>query len=140
MTEQVPGTTVRSRLVERAVGRASAGRYALIGISGVALDTVLFIVLVELGLLPVVATTISTLAGIANNYVLNATLNFQTGFSGTSAFRFLVVGLLGLVVAAVSLQLLLDHTGLGPLAAKLISLPCVLVAQFLANKYWSFRD
>lgn len=140
MTTTPTSGSALHRFVASAVGPSSAGRYALIGISGVALDTVLFVVLVGAGIPPVVATTISTLAGIANNYVLNAKLNFQTGYSGTSAFRFLVVGLLGLVVAAVSLQLLLAFTSLGPLAAKLISLPFVLVAQFLANKYWSFRD
>lgn len=123
----------------RLVGPASVGRYALIGVSGIALDTILFVVLISSGVQPVPATALSTLAGIMNNYVLNARLNFQTGFAVSSAARFLTVGLLGLVVAAVSLQLLIEQVGLSPVPAKLLSLPCVLVAQFLANKYWTFR-
>jgi putative flippase GtrA len=27
-----------------------------------------------------------------------------------------------------------------PLPAKLVSIPCVVASQFLANKYWTFRD
>lgn len=140
MTERSLSGSGLQRLIGAAVGPASVGRYALIGISGVALDTALFVLLTNVGVLPLIATTISTLAGIANNYALNAKLNFQTGYGGVSAARFLVVGLLGLVVAAASLQLLIDYAGLAPLSAKLLSLPCVLVAQFIANKYWSFRD
>ncbi len=132
--DTAPGWTL-----SRLVGPSSVGRYALIGISGVALDTLLFVLFTSLGMAPLPATVLSTLAGITNSYVLNATLNFQTGFGGTSAVRFLLVGLLGLVIAAVSLQLLIDQAGLAPIVAKLASLPCVLVAQFLANKYWSFR-
>lgn len=139
MTAQQPSGSALLRLVDTAVGPASVGRYALIGISGVALDMLLFFVLVRLDVDPLLATTISTLAGIVNNYILNATFNFKTGLGGGSAVRFLLVGLLGLVVAAASLQLLIDYAGFAPLTAKLVSLPCVLAAQFLANKYWSFK-
>lgn len=116
----------------------SVGRYAVIGVSGVALDTALFVALVNVGLPPLVATSLSTLAGICNNYVLNARYNFGTTLNLLHARRFLIVGLLGLAVAAGSLQVLIE-TGLSPLTAKLTSLPVVLVSQFLANKFWSFR-
>ena len=121
-----------------ALGPASVGRYALIGISGVALDLVLFVVLTRLGMGPLPATVLSTLAGIANNYVLNATLNFGTGLALSSGWRFLVVGLVGLLVAAGSLELLL-RAGMAEVTAKLVSVPCVVVAQYVANRYWSFR-
>ncbi len=119
-------------------GEASVGRYAVIGISGVTLDLVVFAVLTRGGLPPVPATVLSTLAGIGNNYVLNARFNFRTGVDLVSGRRFLLVGLLGLAVAALSLQALIAF-GLDPLVAKLVSLPVVLAAQFLANKHWTFR-
>ncbi len=121
-----------------AVGPASIGRYGLIGISGVTLDFVLFVVLTRLGVGPLPATVVSTLAGILNNYVLNARLNFGTGLALSSGWRFLAVGLLGLVVATWSLDLLL-RAGMAELTAKLVSVPCVVAAQYLANRYWSFR-
>jgi len=120
-------------------GEASVGRYAVIGVSGVLLDTLLFVLLTGVGVVPVAATAMSTSAGIVNNYILNARYNFRTSLNLVHLRRFLTVGLLGLAVAAGSLQLLIS-AGMSSLPAKLVSLPCVLVSQFLANKYWTFRD
>jgi dolichol-phosphate mannosyltransferase len=128
----------RQRLAATAFGDGSVGRYAVIGLSGVALDMLLFVLLTRAGAQPVPATVLSTLAGIGNNYVLNARYNFRSGVTAVGARRFLTVGLLGLAVAALSLEGLLQ-LGLSPLLAKLVSLPFVLVAQFLANKHWTFR-
>jgi len=119
-------------------GDASVGRYAVIGVSGVLLDTFLFILLTDLGVPPVAATALSTVAGILNNYFLNARFNFRTSANLVHLGRFLTVGLLGLAVAVLSLQILIS-AGMDALPAKLVSLPCVLVAQFLANKHWTFR-
>lgn len=124
--------------VGAAVGPASIGRYGLIGVSGVTLDFVLFVILTQLGMGPLPATVISTVTGIANNYVLNARFNFGTGLALGSGWRFLAVGLLGLVVATWSLDLLL-RAGVAELSAKLVTVPCVVGAQYLANRYWSFR-
>jgi putative flippase GtrA len=125
--------TVRTRF-----GAGTFGRYAAIGISGITLDFLLFALLVALGVAPLPATVVSTLAGIVNNYVLNARTNFGTGLSLRTGWRFITVGLVGLVLAAALLELLL-RLGLGPLPAKLVSIPCVVVAQFFANKHWTFR-
>ena len=121
-----------------AFGPASMGRYGLIGISGVTLDFVLFALLIRLGVGPLPATVLSTLAGIGNNYVLNAKLNFGTGLALSSGWRFLAVGVVGLLVAAGSLELLL-RAGMAELTAKLVSVPCVVAAQYAANRSWSFR-
>jgi dolichol-phosphate mannosyltransferase len=120
-------------------GEASVGRYAVIGVSGVVLDTLLFVLLSHVGVVPVAATVVSTLAGILNNYFLNAHFNFRASPNLVQLRRFLTVGLLGLAVAAGTLQLLIA-AGMAPLPAKLVSLPCVLVSQFLANKHWAFRN
>jgi putative flippase GtrA len=122
----------------RLFGDASVGRYAIIGVSGVTLDTLLFVLLTRGGLPPIAATVISTTAGIVNNYTLNARFNFRTSFNRVHFMRFFTVGLVGLAVAAISLKLLIA-VGLTPIPAKLVSLPVVLASQFIANKYWTFR-
>jgi putative flippase GtrA len=123
--------------LRRLFGPASVGRYAAIGITGVLLDAVLYVLLTRAGVPPVPATVLSTTAGILNNYVLNATLNFGTGLNLVHGRRFLTVGLVGLVVAAASLQALIA-LGLDDLVAKAISIPVVVVSQFVVNKRWSF--
>jgi putative flippase GtrA len=120
-------------------GEASVGRYAVIGVSGVLLDTLVFVLLTDFGVIPVGATVVSTLTGILNNYFLNARFNFRASPNLVHFRRFLTVGLVGLGVSAASLQLLIT-AGMTPLAAKLVSLPFVLASQFLANKYWTFSE
>ena len=89
-------------------------------------------------MLPVLATTISTLAGITNNYTWNSLLNFRLKLSGKRGAKFLTVGLIGLATSAGLLQLLIT-LGLDPITAKWISIPVVVGGQFLANKFWTFR-
>lgn len=126
------------RLV-RLFGPASVGRYGLIGVSGVTLDALLFVLLTRSGTAPVAATILSTTVGIINNYVLNAKLNFGTPLSVMQGRRFLMVGLAGLVVAAVSLQVLIS-LGVDEIVAKLATVPVVVASQFIVNKRWSFAD
>ena len=119
-------------------GRGSVGRYGVIGVTGVTIDFILFAVLVRAGILPVVATTISTLAGITNNYTWNSLLNFRLKLSSKRGAKFLTVGLIGLAASAGLLQLLIT-VGLDPITAKWLSIPVVVGGQFLANKFWTFR-
>src|SRR5580765_6649446 len=94
-------------LLSTLFGDASVGRYAVIGVTGVLLDTLLFVLLTGAGVIPVLATVMSTVAGIVNNYILNARFNFRTPLNLVHLRRFGTVGLLGLAVAAGSLQLLI---------------------------------
>ena len=127
------------KLWELTSGRGSVGRYGVIGVTGVAIDFVLFALLIRAGLFPVLATTISTLAGITNNYTWNSLLNFRLKLSGKRGAKFLTVGLIGLATSAGLLQLLIT-LGLDPITAKWLSIPVVVGGQFLANKYWTFRN
>ena len=115
--------------------------YQLIGVSGVLLDLVLFLVLYNvLGIHEQVATAISTSAGITNNFLLNSYLNFQKRDGLLHMFvRFYTVGLLG--IGLVALLLLVFHSWLGIDAniVKVVSMPIVAVLQFSLNKRWSFR-
>ena len=120
-------------------GRGSVGRYGVIGVTGVAIDFIIFAFLVSAGMLTVMATTISTLAGITNNYTWNSLLNFRLKLSGTRGAKFLTVGLIGLATSAGLLHLLIT-LGFDPITAKWLSIPVVVGGQFLANKFWTFRE
>ncbi len=135
VTEEKP----HQRLWRLVSGRGSVGRYGMIGVTGVAIDFIIFALLVRAGMIPVLATTISTLAGISNNYNWNSMLNFRLKLSGKRGATFLTVGLMGLAISAGLLQLLIN-LGVDPFAAKWISIPVVVAGQFLANKFWTFRE
>ena len=115
----------------------SIGRYGLIGFSGVSLDLVIFVLLISLKVTALVASVIGTLAGILNNYFLNAKFNFRVGFSALVGIRFLGVGLTGLFISSLLFKQVIEM-GLDPLIGKLVVIPIVVLAQFLVNKYWTF--
>ena len=94
--------------------------------------------LILLGIIPVVATVVSSFLGILTNYAANAIFNFQVRLSHRQALKFVAVGMVGLVVAAGVLQFALV-LGAGVWWSKVISLLVVVPAQFFANRSWTFR-
>ena len=114
--------------------------YALIGGSGVVLDYLLFLLLFNVvGLHPQLANAISTTAGITNNFALNARFNFRKRDRILVRFaRFYAVGLAGIVLTFVLLQVFSGLLGVDPNLVKAGSLPVVLVFQYTINRKWSF--
>ncbi|MCI2418677.1 GtrA family protein [Saccharopolyspora sp. K220] len=125
----------RDRLISR-----SLLRYAVIGASGVLLDYLLFLLLFNVfGLHPQLANAISTTAGITNNFVLNALFNFRKRDRVVVRFlRFYAVGLAGIALTFLLLQVFSGWLGMDPNLVKAGSLPVVLIFQYTINKKWSF--
>ncbi|GAA4864410.1 GtrA family protein [Saccharopolyspora cebuensis] len=114
--------------------------YGVIGVSGVLLDYLVFLLLLGLDALhPQVANAISTTVGITNNFLLNALLNFRTRDRFAVRFlRFYAVGLTGLALTFVVLQVFSGWLGLDPRWVKGGALPVVVFLQYTVNKKWSF--
>lgn len=114
--------------------------YAVIGASGVTLDYVLFLLLYNVvGLHEQLANAVSTTAGIVNNFTLNTLLNFRKRDRILVRFaRFYAVGLTGIALTFVLLQVFSGHLGINPNIVKACSLPVVLLFQYTINRKWSF--
>ncbi|MEX2441674.1 MAG: GtrA family protein, partial [Pontimonas sp.] len=79
--------------------RGSGWLYGLIGLTGVALDFLVFWVLIEIDVIPVLATVVSSVLGMANNYLWNARVNFRTPLSTGALIRYVTVGVGGLIAS-----------------------------------------
>jgi putative flippase GtrA len=114
--------------------------YLVIGVSGVVLDLVLFLLLYNVvGLPEGIATVISTSAGIANNFLLNARFNFKTSDRLWGRFaRFYLVGVAGILVTLVLFAVFSTWAGWDPNVVKVLSLPVVAVLQYSINRKWTF--
>ncbi|MEV0055046.1 GtrA family protein [Saccharopolyspora shandongensis] len=125
----------RDRLISR-----SLLLYAVIGASGVLLDYLLFLLLFNAaGLHEQLANAISTTAGITNNFVLNTLFNFRKRDRIVVRFlRFYAVGVAGIALTFVLLQVFSGWLGIDPNLVKAGSLPVVLIFQYSINKKWSF--
>jgi putative flippase GtrA len=139
MTRTDSGATKANQVRERLISRSFV-LYAAIGASGVTLDYGLFLLLFNVvGLHEQIANAISTTAGITNNFALNALLNFRKHDRLLTRFtRFYLVGLAGIALTFVLLQVFSGFLGIDPNIVKAGSLPIVLIFQYTINKKWSF--
>lgn len=116
-------------------------KYTLIGLVGVSIDFILFTLLVELT--PVnflIANFIAISIAISNNFLLNTFFNFKKTNQLFKRFIiFYFVGFLGLLVSQLLLGTLVG-LGLGELIAKALTLPFILLFQFILNRKFSFND
>jgi putative flippase GtrA len=114
--------------------------YALIGGSGALLDLLVYVVLTSMfSIEPVVATILSVSIGIVNNFLLNTFLNFKVRTRLWLRFlSFYSIGLVGVVLSALVIWIFTELVDLGYLWAKVISIPPVVVGQFIANKNITF--
>lgn len=115
--------------------------YSIIGVSGVILDILSYTLFVKAGVPPVVASLVSTTIGITNNFLLNSFFNFKKRDRMLVRFvKFYSVGLIGIFLTAVIIYILHDMLGVGPLISKLVTIPPIVVIQFLLNRSISFSD
>ena len=115
--------------------------YAIIGVSGVLLDLVVFVVLYNVvGMWEVLATFISTTAGITNNFVLNAFFNFRKKDRLLARFaKFYTVGVVGILLTWAMFAVFSAWLGVDPNLVKVGSLPVVVIVQYGLNRGWTFR-
>jgi len=115
-------------------------KYCMIGVSGVIVDFVLYCLMIQvLHWDYQVANFISASAGIANNYWWNRKWTFKSkDHPWTRFLRFYAVGLVGLVLSAVSLYFLIEYAEQGEVVAKVITLMVIVLLQYNLNKRFSF--
>lgn len=115
--------------------------YGFIGVTGATLDFLVFLFLYNiLGLNPSIATAISVTVGIVNNFLLNAFFNFKkTDQLLNRFFTFYAVGFAGLLLSVALIYVLHDVIHIDANIAKVISIPIIVVLQYVFNKKYSFN-
>ena len=108
--------------------------YGGIGMSAVVVDLSVFFVLYNfIGLVPVVATILSVATSMVYAFILNAFYNFKTkDLIKRRLFFYALVSTLGMFLSAVIIEAL-SRYGLSPNIAKAISLPPIVLIQYVLN-------
>lgn len=113
--------------------------YGVIGVMSAALDAgVFWLIVAHSQVPPQVANVVSVSSGILLSFSLNRVFTFDRRDHTLS--RFSVFALVGLVGLALSAAILAGgmHFGLGPLAAKGLSIVVVAAVQFILNREVTF--
>lgn len=115
--------------------------YGLIGCLSASLDFGLFTLLCKVcGIHYIAANCVSVLAGIATSFTLNRNFNFKVKDHTRRRFGiFLGVGLTGLALSNLILWCCVERLQWPALPSKLLSIVLVVLLQFLANKFITFR-
>ncbi len=116
-------------------------RYAMIGVTGVTIDFLVFYFLAHHSQLHYqIANVISVSCGISNNFILNVFFNFKTKDNYFFRFmQFFGIGILGLVISAGLLWLFIDFWHLNELVSKGITIGIITFIQFNLNRIFTFR-
>jgi len=116
--------------------------YAIIGLSGVTLDVLLFMALFNLfHMNEELATFISISASITNNFLLNTYFNFKVKDRLWARYaRFYLVGLTGILLTDALFYVFVDNLHVSANIVKIGSLLPVLLLQYSLNKRWSFKE
>lgn len=114
--------------------------YAICGGGGVALDLLLFSLLIHLRVPYQYANASGYLAGTLLSFALNRVITFnKRDKTGARLVSFLVVAALGYGASALLLWLLIENFGMTPILAKLATLFFVLAFQYSLNRFVTFR-
>ncbi len=116
--------------------------YCVIGGSGATLDFLAYWLLTAaFGIDPVLATALSVSVGIVNNFFWNVAVNFKVRTRLLLRFlSFYSVGILGVLLSMAIVWGMTVPLGADPLVAKLVSIPFVVIGQFVLNKTVTFAQ
>jgi putative flippase GtrA len=115
--------------------------YAFIGVTGVTIDFLIFTFLVKvLGLYYVISNLISVSFGLVNNFILNRRYNFKVYNKPVHRFMsFYFIGITGIAISTLLIHVLTETLSIPVLVSKIISVIIVVILQYIANRFITFR-
>jgi putative flippase GtrA len=119
---------------------AQLGKFCAVGLTGYAINLVVFKVLLDAGLHYLPAATCSFVVAVTNNYAWNRLWTFrrERGAVALQGARFLGVSTVALAANLAFLSAIVA-IGIPKLPAQAVAIGLVTPWNFVANKLWSFR-
>lgn len=115
--------------------------YCLCGVAGVTLDFLVYYLLVEGGAWYQLANALGYLSGTVASFFLNRIITFSVKDEMLKRMlRFLSVAVVGFTVSAVMLYVLIEQIELGSNVSKALTLPVIVLIQFLLNRGFTFKS
>ncbi len=118
-------------------------KYAVVGCIGTAIDLGTLYVFVDLLHLHLLfSTAMSFVLAVINNFILNKYWTFRNMSRNIRKqfIKFLIVSVIGLLLTEICMAFFVYRLKLWYMLSKLITSGLVLMWNFIANKYWTFKD
>lgn len=115
-------------------------KFVLVGIMTTAINFAIFALLLANGVHYLPAATVAFVIATLNSYTFNRTWTFRAGAHRMSWLaKFMAVQLIGLSINLAVLAGLVEWFGIPELLAQLLANCCVVVTNFVGNKFWTFQ-
>lgn len=116
--------------------------YGAIGLTGALIDLLFFLFFhYVLRISPSLASFLSVSIGILNNFIINSRYNFNVSDKLIRRFlNFYLIGLGGAIASSLIIFILYNGLGIDATIAKIITIPPVVLTQYILNKKLSFQD
>ncbi|MDQ0189372.1 glycosyltransferase family 2 protein [Alicyclobacillus cycloheptanicus] len=117
--------------------------FALVGLSGVVINMVIYDVLVHLGLAVPLSAFISAICAMVSNFILNDSLTWREVHSTSlhkRALKYGVTSVVGISVNILVLDLLYKGAHIHYLVSNLVGIACATVFNYIANNAWTWRS
>jgi len=112
--------------------------FCFVGIFSTIMDLSILLGLVQLKVLPLIAVTISFMAGMLVNILLHAYLTFRTHLNNQRVVRFLMILCINYAFT-LGTVLIFEQLGFNYLMGKIVSLPVIAIHGFLWSRLWIFK-
>jgi putative flippase GtrA len=118
-------------------------RFGAVGLSGYAVNLIVFAVLTQsLDVHHVLAAIGAFCVAVTNNFIWNRAWTFQDSSGETpvahQAAKFFAVSISGLIVNLIVLSLLVDWLDVAELPSQAIAVAVAMPVNFVFNKMWTF--
>ena len=116
--------------------------YCVIGFTGLALDMLIFnLMITYLNISPYISNIVSMFVSINNNFFLNTYFNFKKSDKLLKRWAFFcIIGVVGIFVSDILLNLFYEGLGLDVNISKLITIPIIATLQFILHKLITYKD
>lgn len=117
-------------------------KFCIVGVFNVGITLAVYYILVWIGCSPYLANTIGYFAGLVNAYIWNLRWVFRKSGENSKmiAIRFFCVYLFSYFLSQGVIYLCVDVIRIGKMIAPVASTAVTTPVNFLANKYWTFRE
>jgi putative flippase GtrA len=137
ITETLPGRALPR--VARVEGERAA-KYAVVGVANVAIDFLLYALLVTLGVWYPIAKAVSLTVATANGYTWNRLWTFHAGpHQYPMLARYVTVQGVCYAGNLALLAVLIELLDRSEIVAQAISLPMIAALSFMLQRLWTFR-
>lgn len=117
-------------------------KFSLVGASNTVIDFGTYILLTRVFAVHFLqANTVAFVCAASWSYFWNRTWTFRSSDANIRKqyIKFLIVATIGLGITTGLLYVLVMHTGMDDLVAKVIAVGAVLIWNFFVNRFWTFR-